>query len=381
MSKASLNQVAAYVKKLKPARYNKIRRCLEHNNGKEWTDRDSNNLRLQLYQEDFKVTKADLVDILDSDTIESYSPFDEFITKHSTKAIDQRIIDKVIDTLPLKRPEVKPLIRRWLLQIPAAINGKTNLRLALVFIGPQDSGKTEWFRRLLPLVLKQYFSEFNGSKSHKDTMIQLCESLLILDDEFNHMSHYNQTDVKRILSGDTIRLRKPYGRNAESLRRLAVVCATTNDLQILSDQTGNTRLIPVELTGRYDFNAYNAIDKNKLFVALNRAFSANNKSCLLDDEMRKLLKEISLHYQKENREQEFIFNKLELILKWDQVSEKGFITASDVVDYAQSFHQLKLRPQSVGSVLTKMFGDRKTFQTKYGPRKGYDYRAGRMDTK
>lgn len=375
MSRDSLTKVASYIKEIRPARHNIVWKCLEHPSGKEWTDRDTNNLRLELCQQDFKVSRVDLDTILESDTIPTYNPFDEFFLEFGSKAVDQKIIDKVIDTLPLKVPEVRPLIRKWLLQIPAAMGGKANLRLALVLIGPQDSGKTEWLRRLLPNSLKQYFTEFSGSKSHKDTQIQLAESLMILDDEFNHISHHNQTDVKRLLSGDMVRIRRPYSRNAESLKRRAVVCATTNDMQILSDPTGNTRLIPVEITGRYDFDAFNNIDKNKLLVALNREFLANTKSSLLDDDLRQVLSDISLHYNKENQELEFLHDKLESILKSEQIIGKGFITASDILLFAKSEYQITLRQHAVGSALKKMFGDRKTFKTDDGPRRGYDFKT------
>ena len=375
MSRDSLTKVAAYIKEIRPARYNIVWKRLEHPSGKEWTDRDTNNLRLELCQQDFKVSRTDLDTILESDTIPTYNPFDEFFLEFGSKAVDQKIIDKVIDTLPLKVPEVRPLIRKWLLQIPAAMGGKANLRLALVLIGPQDSGKTEWLRRLLPNSLKQDFTEFSGSKSHKDTQIQLAESLMILDDEFNHISHHNQTDVKRLLSGDMVRIRRPYSRNAESLKRRAVVCATTNDMQILSDPTGNTRLIPVEITGRYDFDAFNNIDKNKLLVALNREFLANTKSSLLDDDLRQVLSDVSLHYNKENQELEFLHDKLDFILKSEQMMGKGFITASDVVLFAKSEYQITLRQHAVGSALKKKFGSRKTFNTADGPRKGYDFNS------
>ena len=374
MSKELLLKVVDFFKdRDAPARYNIINGRLEHPNGKEWVDKDTNDLLIQLHRGGLLIKKRDLDTILESNTIPRYNPFDQFLLDSGNEAVDQGIIDSVIDTLPLIRPDIKPLIRTWLLQIPAAMHGKTNLRLALVLIGPQNSGKTEWFRRLLPLPLKQYFTEFNGSKANKDTLIQLCEHLIVLDDEFNHISQYNQTDMKRILSLNTVRTRRPYRRNPETLVRRAVVCATTNDMQILSDQSGNTRLIPVEITGRYNIDAYNQIDKSKLLVALNRVFLGTPNSYVLNSNQSTSLADLSFHYYKESLEEEFLKDKIELIKQSDPMIGRRFITSADVETYAKSFHQLTLKPQAVGAALTKMFGPRKTFQTDKGPRKGYDF--------
>jgi excinuclease UvrABC helicase subunit UvrB len=96
---------------------------------------------------------------------------------------------------------------------------------------------------------------------------------------------------------------------------------------------------------------------------------------LLDDDLRQVLSDISLHYNKENQELEFLHDKLEYILKSEQMTGKGFITASDVVLFAKSEYQITLRQHAVGSALKKKFGSRKTFNTADGPRKGYDFNS------
>ncbi len=71
--------------------------------------------------------------------------------------------------------------------------------------------------------------------------------------------------MKELTSKQTFTLREPYGRVNVDLNRLAVLCGTTNDIEILNDPTGNRRLLPFEIES-IDYEKYNAVDKTDLLM-------------------------------------------------------------------------------------------------------------------
>ncbi len=68
-------------------------------------------------------------------------------------------------------------------------------------------------------------------------------------------------------SKQTSGIREPYGRVSSDLTRLAMLCGTTNDLQVLNDPTGNRRLLPIHVIS-IDHELYNSIDKTDLFMEI-----------------------------------------------------------------------------------------------------------------
>src|SRR5690606_8591490 len=120
----------------------------------------------------------------------------------------------------------------------------------------QGTGKTEFFRRLLPPELRQYYAE-SKLDAGKDDAILMTQKLIIMDDEMGGKSKKESKHLKELTSKQVFTLREPYGRMNVDLQRLAVLCGTTNDLEILND-LHNRRQIPIEVYG-IDHEAYNAI--------------------------------------------------------------------------------------------------------------------------
>ena len=93
----------------------------------------------------------------------------------------------------------------------------------------------------------------------------MTENLIIMDDELGGKSKQDNMKLKNITSKQYFSLRRPYGDHNESILRLAVLCGTSNQLEILSDATGNRRIIPIEVLN-INKVLYNSIDKKELFM-------------------------------------------------------------------------------------------------------------------
>ena len=138
------------------------------------------------------------------------------------------------------------------------------MRSVLALTGGQNTGKTEWFRRLLPPKIKKYYAE-SKLDSGKDDELLMCQKLIVMDDEMGGKSKQDEKRFKELTSKQVFSLRAPYARANEDFNRLALLCGTSNDPQIVNDPTGNTRILPIEV----DFinhSEYNEIDKEELFM-------------------------------------------------------------------------------------------------------------------
>jgi len=200
--------------------------------------------------------------ILFSESTDEYNPLiDFFQSYHSRQPIG--VIDDFWKCFKTESHVLSILGTKWLVGLISAIHGQHS-PLMLILCGGQNSGKTEAFRRLLPKELKQYYAE-SKLDAGKDDEILMCQKLLIMDDEMGGKSKSESKRLKDLTSKQTFSLRVPYGRGNEDLNRLAVLCGTTNDLEILNDATGNRRMIVSEIIS-IDHDAYNQIDKIDLLM-------------------------------------------------------------------------------------------------------------------
>ncbi|MGA0081719.1 MAG: VapE domain-containing protein [Ilumatobacteraceae bacterium] len=177
------------------------------------------------------------------------------------------------------------IVQKWLLGIVESVLDETPNILCLVLAGKKNTGKTVFFKQLLPRELhNQYFAASQLDKG-KDDEILMCQRLIIFDDEYSGKSKQDAKHMKRILSADNFTLREPYGRKNVTLRRLATLCGTCNELEILNDPTGNRRILVIEATGQFDFDGYNNTDKRQLFAQVVALHAAGERSTLSNSDI------------------------------------------------------------------------------------------------
>jgi len=273
-----MTEIETFIRSL-GLRYNEITRKVEQD-GVPLDERDINTIyRKALHAIDDKLSKNRLLDLIDSDLIESYNPFLEFIKKNKHLK-PSGVVQELLDCFEYEKPDLDMMeitqdeaeadylevfLTRWLVGIISAMHGTYSL-LVLVLTGGQGTGKSRFFRDLWPPELKPYYAESKLDEG-KDGGILMCQKLCIMDDEFSGKSKTEAKKFKEISSRDTFTVRRPYGKVFEDLPRYAVLCGTSNDEQIINDPTGNRRLIPVNVT-KIDLERFAAIDKTELFMEL-----------------------------------------------------------------------------------------------------------------
>ena len=215
-----------------------------------------------------RVTPGEFFLYLGSSYVETYNPVTEFF-----KAADGANCSGSIKNLSLaliRDPEqgmtaetTELFLTKWLVGMVASWLGPYHNPLMLCLTGPKNSGKTYFFRHLLPDDLAAYFAE-SVLKAGKDDEAKACEYLIILVDEMDFLVRGDAANIRRFLSADKFTYRVPYGKSNQKFKRYASFCGTSNEASIISDRGDNRRIIPICIKS-VDHKRYNSQDKKNLF--------------------------------------------------------------------------------------------------------------------
>ena len=241
------------------------------------------------------------------------------------------------------------MLTKWLVGIIHSIYGGKN-ELNFILVGGKNTGKTEFFRRLLPENLFTYFAESQLNRG-KDDEILMCEKLIIFNDEYGGKNKMDERNEKRLMASDVFSLREPYGRANVTLKRLATLCGTCNERDVLDDPTGNRRIIIMEAAGKFDYELYNSLDKLQVLLEAKELWKEGERPVLDDEDIITLESTTEGEYSKVSFEQEMIqqhFNPPIKTNPWD------FMTTTQIKTYLESQTKDKININKLGSRLRKL---------------------------
>lgn len=330
---------------------NSITKLIE-DNGKEWSDERMNTMfiKARAVFNSPSVTHDLCQRMVHSEFTPDFNPITEYIANNRWRKNDGNIA-KLCATITSNSPMKDVFIRKWCLSILAAYNGIA-VRSVLVLVGGQRSGKTEFFRRLLPNLLERYYGESKLDEG-KDDYLLMCTKLILMNDEFGGKSKHDEKLFKELTSKRKFSLRAPYGKHNADYYRLALLGGTSNDLDVMQDQTGNTRVLPVEVI-KIDHKAYNEIDKDELFMELVRAYEASEDWDFTNEEFEQLAT-ISKDYEGINYERECILKYFEESNEIGGIVEE--MTAVEIKDYIELSGRQQLRNlKALGMQLRQLYG-------------------------
>ena len=247
---------------------NEITRFIETGKGEEIDTVFTNSVYIKARKELDDKVKFDEIDrLIGSDFIPTYNPLKEFFERNAhldgSHGKIRQLTDSIVSTTGGSTDYVHTMVKKWLVGVIASIYGHHS-PLLLVLTGPQRSGKTEFFRRLFPEDLQRFYAE-SKLDAGKDDEILMTQKIMILDDEFGGKSKLESKRLKELTSKQFFTLREPYGRKNIRLKRLAALCGTSNDEQLLNDPTGNRRIIPIRVE-KVIHEQYNDVDKTLLMM-------------------------------------------------------------------------------------------------------------------
>ena len=348
-------------------RKNEITRFYE-NNGKELETEDLNSIYISAKKVFDKLSREIFDTVIFSNFTPRYNPIKDYLNSLEWDGLDR--LDALCDTItsdtgtPTYR---RQLLQSWLLGIIESVLDENPNVLQLIFAGKQNTGKSVFFKRLLPDTLKGYIGLSQLDKG-KDDELLMCQKLIILDDEYSGKSKLDAKLIKRLLSAPYFDLREPYGRKNIRLRRIASLCATSNEIEILNDPTGNRRNIVFEVTGKFNYAAYNALDKEQLFAQLVALYREGIKAELSDQ----LIADIATYTADKHSEVSPEGEMINLFyLPADQAGEYDFATTMQIKNYIESNSVQRLSSKKLGMELKRLGYKR---LQKFGAGFGYQIR-------
>ena len=323
-------------------------------NGKPIDDTDINTLFVDCKQLFEKATKDLVCSVIFSNKIEQYNPIIEFF-RSGEESVNKNTpnLKLLLESVKTDTPDYEKWITKWLVSCVASAHGNYS-PLVLVFSGrKQGTGKTFWMRYLLPKKLRYLFGE-SDMDNGKDDEILMTKKLIILDDEYGGKSKREEKKLKKITAKEFINVREPYGRVSVDLRRIAVFAGTTNEDQILSDPTGNRRVLPINILA-LDHAKYNACDKEQLWHELNYLFKSGYDYTVLEDEIDSLYANTE-NFVMSSPEEDLITEKL-APAKND--TEGKWMTITMIIDHIALNSTHKLSNTRVGQILNKIGYEKK----------------------
>jgi len=225
----------------------------KENNGRPWTDADINSAFLDLKIIEPKIPQDLFRTYVQSTKITSFHPLREYLENNSQRTPIGTIksLANTITGFNGHSPEgeyypdyIEIFLTKFFLGLIAGALGDETPPIIPVLWGTEIGiGKTEFWKRLLPKELSQYFA-ISALDQAKDDDILLCQKWIVCDDEWGGMMSKNAKGMKNKAGASSFTLRKAYAHEHEDYKRVAMLCGTSNDSDIIADSS-NRRIIPI----------------------------------------------------------------------------------------------------------------------------------------
>ena len=251
---ATVEEIQQFLEDHVMLRYNVVTRRVEAS--PDWepvSDRLVNSLWTEMSR-DKQVRVQDIYRVLESDFVPEYHPFrfyldslppwngkDDYILELSSSVFVRGDVEEQM--------RFYEYLRKWLVAMVAAwVDDTVVNNVILVLIGPQGSYKTTWFQYLLPPPLRQYFyTKTNAGRMSRDDLLTLAQYGLVCCEELDTMRPTELNQLKAAVTMTAINERAAYAHFHEHRQHIASFCGTGNNMQFLSDPTGNRRWLPFEV--------------------------------------------------------------------------------------------------------------------------------------
>jgi predicted P-loop ATPase len=315
------------------------------------SDRELNSLFVQCKKIIPKVSKDLLLSCIDSELTVQFNPIKEFFDKHKHRN-KTGLIKKLAESINTKTgyssraqfPEyAEYFIRKWMIGAVAMWHGKHSPLMLILAGSKQNTGKSHFFRYLLPDEFQPYYGEAELT-GDKDENLLMCTKALIMNDEMSNKSKRDITVLKQLCSKKWFNLRKPYGKMSEDFRRIAALAGTSNSMELLNDPTGNRRLIPIEVIS-IDHDKYNSVDKTDLWVEAYHAFKAGESFELTNKDIE-ILSSATTEFEEASLEGE-------LLMRFFEPNGSMKMTNSEIKYYIEVRTNQRLNQRKLGMELKR----------------------------
>lgn len=260
------------IKRYGEIRYNEILQRYEIN-GKQIDTRLFNSLYVHVRKNvEGRPPSSELVrSIIESDFTPTYNPVTEFCEKAPKKYDTNKpvLIKELAECFELDGQDqhiTLQYICLWLVGMAELwTKGQPNPHMLMITGKQQGTGKTTFFRKLLPPEFNNddYYAEIKITGSKDDALLS-ANKLIIMVDEMAGLGKTDWDWIKQVITQKHVTARPAYGRYTVTLPRITSWAGTSNQTQLLRDRTGTRRFLPLQIKS-INRDKFNAIDKSALF--------------------------------------------------------------------------------------------------------------------
>ena len=332
---------------------------------------NENNVYRFLQHNNIEFSMAKLTSLLRSDFVTRFNPFRNYFEQlpHWDPGADMDYIEKLTSYLPVRDGERFPMqFRKTLVRaVACALNDNIINKQAMILVHEeQNSGKTTFIRWLCPPALNKYIAE--NISTDKDSLIALSDNFIINMDELATLSRAEINTLKSMFSKETIKIRRPYDKNATSAPRRASFFGSTNKAEFLTDETGSVRWLCFELTGRINWDYKKDLNIDDIWRQAYSLYKSGFKYELTPDEIQ--ANELA------NRQYQVTTPELELIQKnytpGNKEQHDAFYQATDFLNnLTEKCPTARLNLNNIGKALKILGFERTSKRTEKYPIKGY----------
>lgn len=304
-----------------------------------------------------KVSINTIRNILQSDFSNAYDPFVEYFEKLPQWDETTDYIAQLCAVVKVENNQYfYEWTKKWLVGVVANMldQNATNHQV-LVLTGGQGIGKTTWFNKLVPLTLENYTATGYVNPESKDAQVQSSECFLVNMDELSSLNSKNIEALKQLITQKRIRVRRPYGYNAENLIKRASFCGSTNEEQFLHDYTGNRRFLCFKALD-IDLEELSNIDIDGLYTQIYHLY-LNGFQYWFNTKENKLIEENNTMFVVRSMEEEAIQAKFSPVSAKYATLVTVRMTATDIVQVLSGYgliSKTNSSAQKVGRALNKL---------------------------
>ncbi|MCY7291335.1 MAG: PriCT-2 domain-containing protein [Ferruginibacter sp.] len=362
-----------FIKENYPIVKNNFNQCYEYNS-EPVNDEIINSITIHAKKYfDFRVNATDVSQLIFNSKSNTYNPIEDYFKNNNCEPIGNEIDEYADFILPFNEFN-RWVLRRWLVGAIhnwiSPIDHEEVSPLVLVLCGKQASGKTSFFRNMLPKELRRYFIDESMEEGGKDVLKRMATSMIMLNDEFGGMAAKDVKNFKKITEKNKITVRLPYGRLDVDLKRRTMLCGTTNDSAVLKDETGNRRILPIEFES-VNYEGAKNHDKDLLLkCAYNlykdgfqfRVFSKEDIEYLNKNTYQNLEVEVS---------EDLFFTKFSLTENED-FNDRVILNQGEICNYMNIYFSIIISKYDIKRICLKNKMELKTFRSFGKIKTGYE---------
>jgi len=225
----------------------------------------------------------------------SYNPVIDYMNECKNEWDGKHRLDDLFPTfLGAERSNTTNLITRlWFMGgVAKAYHPTTKFDYVLDLVGGQGAGKTTLLHKIAPLGL--YTDQFT-SFTDKDDLANMKDAFIVNDDEMDASNKSGFAEVKKFITLQTFKYRKPYGRTTEEYAKHFIIARTTNEKAHLRDRSGDRRFMTILVNPKNQIKfPYAELNENYVKQIWGEAvhlYEASEDPFALSESDEKLLKE------------------------------------------------------------------------------------------